>query len=113
MMNVKRLLVKTLIDVLIAGMISIGIFQSPTFIIQNIFAYVPLIGIVIIIVILMRIYAGEEGTDESIFRLSIAIVVSIIEVFIIGLSLGKEIELIIVVWFITLPSVIVFDNLMK
>ena len=111
-MSIKKRILKTIIDVLIGGLISLGVFQSPTFVIENGFSYIPLILLIVVIVILMRVYSKEKGMEFQTIDLLISVVVSMIEIFIIGVSIGYEVDVIIIVWFIILPTVIVFDKLM-
>lgn len=82
-MSKSKFILKTIADCSIAGLISIGAFQSPTFIIESLTGYVVLVLLLFTILFVMSTYA-----------------------------LGKNIEMITVVWFITIPSIIIFDKIL-
>jgi hypothetical protein len=110
-----RFILKTIADCLVAGLISVGVFQSPTFAIKSFSAYATLIGLVLLVLFLIVIYAlrsGEASQERAILGLFIALSVSIVEVFLIGFTLGYGLDIIAVVWFITIPSVIIFDKIL-
>ena len=56
-MKNSRFILKTIADCLVAGLISVGVFQSPTFAIESLSGYAVLIGTVLLTLFLMTIYA--------------------------------------------------------
>ena len=108
----NKFVLKTIADCSIAGLISIGAFQSPTFIIGSLTGYVILALLLFTILFVMATYALRYKDRKAIIGLSLALGLSIIEVSIIGYALGKSIEMITVVWFITIPSIIIFDKIL-
>ena len=111
-MKKDQFILKTVADCLVAGLISIGVFQSPTFAIEKTSAYALLIGLVLLIFFLMAIYALRYHQQKAVTGLFIALAISMIEIFAIGTALGKTIDMIAVVWFITIPSVLIFDKIL-
>lgn len=111
MKNYKFIL-KTISDCLVAGLISVGVFQSPTFAIESLNGYAVLISLVLLTLLLMTIYALKFNHKEAIIGLFIALIVSVAEVYAIGYALGKSLDMIAVVWFITVPSVLIFDKIL-
>ena len=111
-MKDNQFVLKTITDCLVAGLISVGVFQSPTFAIERMGAYALLIGLVLLTFLLMAIYALQYHQKKSVTGLFIALVVSMVEIFAIGTALGKNFEMIAVVWFITIPSVLIFDKIL-
>ena len=111
-MQKDQFILKTVADCLVAGLISIGVFQSPTFAIEKASAYSLLIGLVLLIFFLMTVYALRYHQKKAVTGLFIALVISMIEIFAIGTALGKNIDIIAVVWFITIPSVLIFDKIL-
>ena len=108
----QKFFLKTVADCLVAGLISVGVFQSPTFAIESISGYAVLIGMVLLTLFLMTIYALKFKQKKAVTGLSIALVVSMIEVCAIGWALGRAFDMIIVVWFITIPSILIFDKIL-
>ena len=108
----NKFILKTIADCSIAGLISIGAFQSPTFLIESLTGYLILVLLLFTIIFVMATYALRYREKQAIIGLSLALGLSIIEVSLIGYALGKNIEMIIVVWFITIPSIIIFDKIL-
>ena len=111
-MKNKKFILKTIADCLVAGLISVGVFQSPTFAIESLSGYAVLIGTVLLTLFLMTIYALKFHQKKAVTGLSIALVVSMAEIYAIGLALGKSFDIIAVVWFITIPSILIFDKIL-
>ena len=111
-MRDDKFILKTIADCLVAGLISVGVFQSPTFAIESLSGYAVLIGLVLLTLLLMTIYALKFHQKKAITGLLIALGVSMLEVFAIGFALGKSFDLIVVVWFIIIPSVLIFDKIL-
>lgn len=109
----KRYVLKTSIDVLVGGLISIGIFQSPTFILTSGTSYIGLLLLLLLIFALMLFYSIDKDKFKITMSLILMIGLSFLEVILIGILLNESIELILVVWFIVIPSVILFDNLLN
>ncbi|MGQ4874604.1 MAG: hypothetical protein ACP6IY_11100 [Promethearchaeia archaeon] len=110
----KKFLFKTVIDCLIAGLFSIGVYQSPTYVINSFGGYFFLSFLLCSIVALMIIYSKIFGSKEKIFKgILIIVVISVIETTLIGLALNYKFDMILTVWFITIPSVIIFDRLLN
>ena len=103
---------KTIADCLVAGLISVGVFQSPTFAIESLSGYAVLIGLILLTLFLMTIYALKFHKKKTVKGLLIALIVSMVEILAIGLALGKSLDMIAVVWFITVPSVLIFDKIL-
>ena len=89
-MKNKKFILKTIADCLVAGLISVGVFQSPTFAIESLSGYAVLIGTVLLTLFLMTIYALKFHQKKAVTGLSIALVVSMAEIYAIGLALGKQ-----------------------
>jgi len=111
-MTDSKFILKTIADCLVAGLISVGVFQSPTFAIESLSGYVVLAGLVFLTLLLMTIYALRFRQEKAIAGLLIALIVSIIEVGSIGYALGRSLDMMAVVWFITIPSVLIFDKIL-
>ena len=60
----------------------------------------------------MTIYALKFKQKKAVTGLFIALVVSMIGVSDIGWALGRSFEIIVVVWFITIPSILIFDKIL-
>ena len=108
----QKFILKTLADCSIAGLVSIGIFQSPTFTVQSWTGYLILMATLLIVVFLAATYALRFHQQNAILGLTIALIVSALETFIIGYGLGHSISIITIVWFATIPSVIIFDKIL-
>ena len=111
-MKDDKFILKTIADCLVAGLISVGVFQSPTFAIESLSGYAVLIGLVLLTFLLMTIYALKFRQEKAITGLFIALVVSMAEIFAIGYALGESFNMIAVVWFITIPSILIFDKIL-
>lgn len=112
--GMKKFLFKTVIDCLIAGLFSIGVYQSPTYVINSLGGYFFLSFLLCSIVALMIIYSKIFGNKEKIFKgILIIVVISGIEITLIGLALNYKFDMILTVWFIIIPSVIIFDRLLN
>ena len=83
-MKRNQFILKTIADCLVAGLISVGVFQSPTFAIESSGGYAVLIGLVLLTLFLMTIYTLRFRRKEAITGLFIALVVSLAEIFAIG-----------------------------
>jgi hypothetical protein len=105
-------LLKTAIDTLVASLISIGVFQSPTFVIESLFGYTAIFMILLFVVVLIVVYATMYGDRRYAYNIFVILIISFIEVLWIGYALEKPIEMILVVFLITTPSVLVFDRLL-
>jgi len=108
----KKLMLKTSIDSIIGGLLSVGIFQSPTFLINSLTGYMVILGFVVLLIILLYVYAIQYNRRIDFYTASMVLIISVVEVFLIGLALGQSIDLIIVVILIVLPSMLIFDKLM-
>ena len=111
-MEDNKFVLKTIADCLVAGLISVGVFQSPTFAIESLSGYAVLIGLILLTLLLMTIYALKFRQEKAIKGLFIAIMVSMAEIFAIGYALGKSFDMIAAVWFITIPSILIFDKIL-
>jgi len=111
-MKEDRFILKTVADCLVAGLISVGVFQSPTFAIESLSGYAVLIGLILLTLLLMTIYALRFRQEKAITGLFIALIVSMAEISAIGLALGKSFDMIAAVWFITIPSILIFDKIL-
>ena len=111
-MRDNKFILKTIADCLVAGLISVGVFQSPTFAIESLSGYAVLIGLVLLTFFLMTIYALKFNQEQAIKGLFIALIVSMIEIFAIGYALGESFNMIAAVWFITIPSILIFDKIL-
>ena len=111
-MQDDKFILKTIADCLVAGLISVGVFQSPTFAIESLSGYAVLIGLVLLTLLLMTIYALKFRQEKAITGLFIALIVSMAEIFAIGYALGESFKMIAVVWFITIPSILIFDKIL-
>lgn len=105
-----KFVIKTIADCLLAGLISVGIFQSIIAIPESMESYSILAVFFIIFCALMVFYSWKFKKEEELVSLIIASVVSIVEVFFIGIALERSLDMIFLVWFITVPSVFVFDK---
>jgi len=110
--NRNKILLKTSIDSIVGGLLSVGIFQSPTLEIETISGYLVIIGFLVLLIILLYIYALRYNNLSDFYTSSIVITISIIEVYIIGMALNQSLEIIGVVILIVLPSMLIFDKLM-
>ena len=111
-MKDDKFILKTIADCLVAGLISVGVFQSPTFAIESLSGYAVLIGLVLLTLLLMTIYALKFHQEKAITGLFIALIVSMAEIFAIGYALGESFNMIAAVWFITIPSILIFDKIL-
>ena len=111
-MKDDKFILKTVADCLVAGLISVGVFQSPTFAIDSSSGYAVLISLVLLTFLLMAIYALKFRQQKAIKGLFIAFIVSMAEIFAIGCALGESFDMIVVVWFITIPSILIFDKIL-
>ena len=105
-----KFIIKTIADCLLAGLLSVGIFQTILFVPSNMGSYNVLTIFFLIFFGLMLFYAWRFKKREELASLIIVSSVSMIEVFSIGVTLGKSLDTIFLVWFITVPSVFVFDK---
>ena len=112
MVRTTRFIIKTIIDVLIAGLLCIATYQENYIVIPTIEGYFVVIGILLTIVVLIFYISKRGGKKNLTLGLVIALIISIIEVSLIGISFGQPLESIILAWFVTLPAVIIFDKLL-
>lgn len=111
-MKNKKFLFKTAIDALIAGLISIGVFHSPTLVSEMRVAYFGIVAVMMTVLILMIIYIDKYKKEVMLKGVLFALGVSFIEIMVIGFILGATIDMIIIVFSIVFPSVIIFDKLL-
>lgn len=107
-----KFILKTIIDVLVGSLVSIGIFLSPTFVAENKMAYIMIGIIFLLIIVLLIIYNNKYFDLKFLFSLISSFVISLLVVLMIGISLEVDLELIFVVWLIAIPSVILIDAIL-
>jgi len=106
-------ILKTTADVLIAGLVCLEPLQQELSKIPSVLGYYIIIGILLIIIMLMYTYTTKKkGRALLTLGLGIALIISAVEIFLIGVFLEKEWEMIVLAWFIALPTVIIFDKLL-
>lgn len=108
----NKFIFKTIVDALIGSVLSLGVFQTPTFLFDELIEWIGLVTILSFVIILMISYAVVYGSIHSVYGIGIVIAVSLLEVMLIGLVLGYGWDMILVVFLIVTPSVIVFDKLL-
>ncbi len=105
-----KFIIKTIADCLLAGLISIGVFQTIISLPSDSRIYDIVTGFFFLFLILMIIYSWKFREKKDLISLVIASIVSMVEIFFIGAALGKSFDMILLVWYITIPSIMVFDK---